>query len=160
MSVTRFHYLSALLSGCLLHQAPAALSRECPESNLLLHNTVVYTADARQEKAEALAIRGDRIVFVGSEEEAGAWACGAAEARDLKGSFVFPGFTDAHQHLEGVGRRTRTLSLFGIPNGFSDAAGSNGSGPTSAASSPVGTSTRSRRTNRCSCPVQTAYLPW
>jgi predicted amidohydrolase YtcJ len=34
---------------------------------------------------------------------------------DLGGSTVFPGFTDSHQHLEGIGRRTRTLSLFGIP---------------------------------------------
>ncbi|MGB4246191.1 MAG: amidohydrolase, partial [Pseudohongiellaceae bacterium] len=33
---------------------------------------------------------------------------------DLSGKTVFAGFTDSHQHLEGVGRRTKTLSLFGI----------------------------------------------
>jgi len=34
----------------------------------------------------------------------------------LDGSTVFPGFTDSHQHLEGIGRRAKTLSLFGTNN--------------------------------------------
>ena len=86
----------------------------CPQSDLLLENAVVYTADDEQWSAEAVAIRGDRIVFVGSAKEANQWHCGAARVIDLEGAAVFPGFTDSHQHLEGVGRRTRTLSLFGI----------------------------------------------
>ena len=40
--------------------------------------------------------------------------CNTAREVDLEGATVFPGFTDSHQHLEGVGRRTETLSLFGI----------------------------------------------
>lgn len=86
----------------------------CPSSDLLIYNTRVYTADEAQWTADALAIRGDRIVFVGGAEEAKNWACGATKKLDLAGSVVYPGFTDGHQHLEGVGRRTRTLSLFGI----------------------------------------------
>jgi predicted amidohydrolase YtcJ len=54
------------------------------------------------------------FVFVGSEVNADEWKCDASEVIDLQGSTVFPGFTDSHQHLEGVGRRTKTLSLFGI----------------------------------------------
>jgi len=95
--------------------ASASAGPECPASDLLIANTRIYTADDAQWEAEALAIRGDRIVFVGSNAEAEAWRCGAKETRDLAGSVVYPGFTDSHQHLEGVGRRTRTLSLFGIP---------------------------------------------
>ena len=86
----------------------------CPQSDLLLENAVVYTADDEQWSAEAVAIRGDRIVFVGSAKEANQWRCGAARVIDLEGAAVFPGFTDSHQHLEGVGRRTRTLSLSGL----------------------------------------------
>ncbi|MEE4108189.1 MAG: amidohydrolase [Halieaceae bacterium] len=115
------HHLPRLAAVLLLaanvggQGAPARAGDDCPPSNLLIHNTRVYTADDAQWTAEALAVRDGRIVFVGSEEEAEAWRCGAKEVLDLDGSFVYPGFTDSHQHLEGVGRRTRTLSLFGIP---------------------------------------------
>ena len=40
--------------------------------------------------------------------------CDSARVIDLAGSTVFAGFTDSHQHLAGVGKRTKTLSLFGI----------------------------------------------
>jgi predicted amidohydrolase YtcJ len=40
--------------------------------------------------------------------------CDSARVIDLAGKTVFAGFTDSHQHLEGVGKRTKTLSLFGI----------------------------------------------
>jgi len=115
------HHLPRIVAGLLLATAVdgrAAVARaddDCPPSDLLIHNTRVYTADDAQWTAEALAVRDERIVFVGSEDDAGRWLCGAAEVLDLDGSYVYPGFTDSHQHLEGVGRRTRTLSLFGIP---------------------------------------------
>ncbi|MEO1081262.1 MAG: amidohydrolase [Pseudomonadota bacterium] len=100
----------ALTSGALAAQE----TQDCPGSDLLLENTRIYTADDSAWTAQAVAVRGERIVFVGSNREAKAWHCGAREIIDLKGSFVYPGFADSHQHLEGVGRRTRTLSLFGI----------------------------------------------
>jgi len=103
----------ALVLALLAEDAGA--QGDCPPSDLLIRNTTVYTADDANWRAEALALRGERIVFVGGNEEAKAWACGAAELLDLPDSVVYPGFTDSHQHLEGVGRRTRTLSLFGIP---------------------------------------------
>lgn len=115
------HHLPRLVAGLLLAttvDGQAAVARagdDCPPSDLLIHNTRVYTADDAQWTAEALAVRDERIVFVGSEDEAERWLCGAVEVLDLEGSYVYPGFTDSHQHLEGVGRRTRTLSLFGIP---------------------------------------------
>ena len=63
---------------------------------------------------EALAIKDGVFVFAGSEAEADECKCGASDVMDLQGrATVFPGFTDSHQHLEGVGRRTKTLSLFG-----------------------------------------------
>ena len=38
---------------------------------------------------------------------------GAQRIIELPDAVVYPGFTDGHQHLEGIGRRTRSLSLFG-----------------------------------------------
>ena len=86
----------------------------CLPSDFFIENARIYTADDGQWTADALAVRGDRIVFVGSGKEATRWRCGTNQVIDLDGATVFPGFTDSHQHLEGVGRRTRTLSLFGI----------------------------------------------
>ena len=96
----------------------------CEVSDLLLHNARIHTPiksdrdSSAYEMAnyEALAIKDGVFVFAGSEADSAEWKCGASKVMDLQGSAVFPGFTDSHQHLEGVGRRTKTLSLFGIPS--------------------------------------------
>ncbi|MFM1895034.1 MAG: hypothetical protein RLZZ385_108 [Pseudomonadota bacterium] len=87
----------------------------CLPADLVLHNTTIYTANDAQWTAEAVAVHNGRIVFVGSEADVQPYLCGGGDVRDMAGRTVFAGFTDSHQHLEGVGRRTKTLSLFGIP---------------------------------------------
>ena len=94
---------------------------DCESADLVLYNTTIYTANDNQWTAEAVASLEGRIVFVGSNQDVQRYLCGeggdggGAQALDLNGRTVFAGFTDSHQHLEGVGRRTKTLSLFGIP---------------------------------------------
>lgn len=104
--------VSLCLSSLALSQSP---SQECLDADLVLHNTTVYTANDQLWTAEAVASLGDKIVFVGSNDDALQYMCGSANIIDMAGNTVFAGFTDSHQHLEGVGRRTKTLSLFGIP---------------------------------------------
>jgi len=93
----------------------SAQTADCQEASLVLHNTRVYTSNDEQWTAEAVAVLGDRIVYVGDNDGIGRYLCGDAEILGLAGNTVFAGFTDSHQHLEGIGRRTKTLSLFGIP---------------------------------------------
>lgn len=95
--------------------APSEMIGECTQADLVLHNTVVYTSNEDQWTAEAVASKDGRIVFVGSNADVQDYMCESAEIIDLEGRTVYAGFTDSHQHLEGVGRRTKTLSLFGIP---------------------------------------------
>lgn len=87
----------------------------CSAADLVLYNTNVYTSNDAQWTAQAVAVLDDRIVYVGDNAGAEQYRCGTATALDLNSSTVYAGFTDSHQHLEGVGRRTKTLSLFGIP---------------------------------------------
>ena len=87
----------------------------CEKADLVLHNTTIYTANDSQWKAQAVASLANKIVFVGSNEAAKKYMCGNANVIDMAGKTVFAGFTDSHQHLEGVGKRTKTLSLFGLP---------------------------------------------
>jgi len=90
-------------------------AQSCEPADLVLHNTTIYTANDARWTAEAVAVMDGRIVAVGSNADIAPYACGDAEVLDMSGATVFAGFTDSHQHLEGIGRRTKTLSLFGIP---------------------------------------------
>lgn len=109
--------ITALVVGSLWASAAVGQNQaaNCEPADLVLRNTTIYTANDDQWMAEAVAVRNQRIIFVGSNAEAERYSCGQANVLDLAGKTVFAGFTDSHQHLEGVGRRTKTLSLFGIP---------------------------------------------
>jgi hypothetical protein len=74
------------------------LSTACapPAPDAVLLNARVFTVDAARPWAEALAIRGDRIVAVGTTVEVGALAGAGTLRRDLGGRTVLPGFNDAH----------------------------------------------------------------
>ena len=82
-------------------------------ADLVLKNGVVYTVDDQNPKAEAVAIRGAEIVFVGSNAEAAKFEGSKTRVVDLAGATVLPGLADAHYHLSGVGRREMTLNLEG-----------------------------------------------
>jgi predicted amidohydrolase YtcJ len=79
-------------------------------------NGNVYTANDRQTHAEAIAVKGDRIVFVGTGAAVKAYQGPKTKVVDLRGATVLPGMTDAHHHLEGVGFREMMLNLEGITN--------------------------------------------
>ena len=62
----------------------------------------VYTVDGRFSVAEAVAIRGGRIIAVGSTRELeGKYR--AEEVLDFRGAFAYPGFIDPHCHLMHYG---------------------------------------------------------
>ena len=68
------------------------------EPDLVLKNGSVYTVDKDRSWAEAVAIAGDHIVFVGSDEDAGSLIGSETSVIDLDGKMVLPGFVDAHAH--------------------------------------------------------------
>ena len=109
-----FHAVAAEPHSTTRKPATNKNADACYPSDSVFYNGVIYTANDAQWQAEAVAVNNGRVVFVGSAEQAGPWLCGTKARIDLKGSTLFPGFTDSHQHLEGIGKRTRTLSLFGI----------------------------------------------
>ncbi|HKS30692.1 MAG TPA: amidohydrolase [Pyrinomonadaceae bacterium] len=95
-----------------------ALGLFAPGSNqqsadLVLKNGNIYTVNDREPRAEAVAIRGDRIVFTGSNADVKRYEGKGTRVIDLAGKTVVPGMTDAHYHLLGVGQREVTLNLEG-----------------------------------------------
>ncbi|HXD34476.1 MAG TPA: amidohydrolase [Pyrinomonadaceae bacterium] len=87
-----------------------------PAADLVLQNGNIYTVNDKQPHAEAIAIKGDRIVFVGSNAAAQKFVGQGTRVIDLHGNTVVPGLTDAHCHLIGIGQREMTLNLEGITN--------------------------------------------
>ncbi len=85
----------------------------CIDSDLVLVNTKVYTANPAQPEADFIAIEGDKFIFVGTNSEEGNFNCGNNRVLDLDNSFVYPGFIDAHAHLKGIGYREIDLNLQG-----------------------------------------------
>ncbi len=101
--------LMVLLSALLLSPTMAQVQ----SADLVFKNGNIYTVNDAQPKAEAVAIRGDRIIFVGSNRGAQRFVGGKTRVIDLNGKTMVPGMTDAHQHLAGVGFREMTLNLEG-----------------------------------------------
>jgi predicted amidohydrolase YtcJ len=66
--------------------------------DLIIHHARVFTADPAHRWAEAVAIRGNRIVAVGANAEVTAMAGEATKRIDAGGQVVIPGFNDAHTH--------------------------------------------------------------
>ena len=86
----------------------------CIESDTLIYNTKVYTANDNNPEVQAVAVKNKNIIFVGSNEEAKAYKCGETSLLDLQDSFVYPGFIDSHVHVKGIGYRELNLNLQGI----------------------------------------------
>src|SRR5437764_7178815 len=90
---------------------PAVLAAE--PAQIVFINGNIETVNEREEHAEAIAVRGDRIVFVGSNEGAKKFQTPDARTVDLGGKLVVPGLTDSHCHIFGIGERELTLNLEG-----------------------------------------------
>ncbi|MDZ7292157.1 MAG: amidohydrolase [candidate division KSB1 bacterium] len=82
-------------------------------ADVVLTNGVIHTVDENRPLAQALGIVGDRLVFVGRNEEARKWIDATTQVIDLNGKTVVPGFIDSHYHFQGVGRRAYDLNLDG-----------------------------------------------
>lgn len=98
--------LAAGMAGACAPRPPAA------DGGILLGNGTVHTGAAGDRNAEALLFKDGRIVFVGTNKEARAFSPQVRRV-DLGGAHVFPGFTDSHVHLLGVGLRDLQLDLTG-----------------------------------------------
>src|SRR5438132_4514358 len=87
--------------------------RNRTDADLIFVNGNIYTVNEKQPRAEAIAVRDQRIVFVGLNEDARKFRGDKTRIIDLSGKTVVPGFTDAHCHIFGIGEREMKLNLEG-----------------------------------------------
>jgi predicted amidohydrolase YtcJ len=107
---------SVLVFLCVLLTTIGADQERPSSADLVFRNGNIYTVNERQPQATAIAVRGDRVVFVGSNSGVQSFIGSNTRVVDLQGKTVLPGFTDSHHHLPGVGMREMTLNLEGINN--------------------------------------------
>ena len=72
---------------------------------------VIFTADAKNTTAEALAIRDGRIVYVGTNQGVASFVGPSTASVDLKGRFLMPGLVDGHMHPLEAGLQLLKCSL-------------------------------------------------
>jgi hypothetical protein len=76
--------------------------------------STIYTVNNAVPVASAVAVKDGRIVFVGSKVASQIYIGKGTEVVDLGGATMFPGFTDGHAHLLGIGNREVVLNLEGV----------------------------------------------
>ena len=84
-------------------------------ADLVLTGARVVTLDARRRSAEALAIRGGRIMAVGTEREIAGFVGSRTRRVELSGRTVLPGFQDAHVHPVLAGLNLSRCPLHELP---------------------------------------------
>jgi predicted amidohydrolase YtcJ len=68
-------------------------------AGLLIRNARVYTVDAQRPWAQALAVKGDQILWVGNDKDSRTYIGPATKTMDAGGRMVLPGFIDSHFHV-------------------------------------------------------------
>jgi hypothetical protein len=89
------------LSSIALVWTAALMASDAPvqPADLILTNARIYTVNPQQEWAEAIAVRGDKILAVGDRAKIEAYRGKSTKVIDAQGHLVLPGFTDCHIHF-------------------------------------------------------------
>jgi len=87
-----------LLLGCAAFVLAPSAPVRAAEANLILHNGKIVTVDKKFSVHQAVAIQGERILRVGTNEEVLKTKGDRTRLVDLKGKTVLPGLMDSHSH--------------------------------------------------------------
>ncbi|WP_437593340.1 amidohydrolase [Sorangium sp. So ce1000] len=114
LRATLLSLFGSLAPGCASPGPPAPTSAPDAPADLVITAGVVRTMDPGRPRAEAVAVRGERIVFVGSAADAKAFVGPETRVEELPGRAIVPGLVDGHAHLYGLGVALETLSVRGV----------------------------------------------
>ena len=99
----------------LLIGVATAMRAQQPPADVILTNGKIITVDEKFTIAQALAIKGNRIVAVGSNGQISQMAAATTRRIDLRGRAVVPGLIDNHMHLLRAGTTwTREVRFDGV----------------------------------------------
>jgi predicted amidohydrolase YtcJ len=103
---------AAFAAAFVASQAAAqAAPNRLQRADLILFNGDVVTVDSAQPHAQAIAVRGDRILAVGTNAEVERLAGKSTKRVDLNGRLTIPAFIEGHGHYTGLGQSKLILDL-------------------------------------------------
>lgn len=95
----------------------AVLSIACSTqetADLVVKGGTIYTADANNSTVEAVAVKGNKIIAVGSSADIEKYIGEETEVINLEGKIMTPGFIEGHGHIMGVGYNELNLDLMNV----------------------------------------------
>lgn len=105
--------MALLLVLAMLLPAFPVMAAEAADS--VYCNGNIYTVDENNPTATAIAVKGDKIVYVGDEAGAKAYIGAGTRVTDLKGKTVLPGLVEGHMHIGGLGQSLLVIDAFWKP---------------------------------------------
>lgn len=115
----RREFLHTLAVGAgVVALSPRSLFAQAPspgdgKADWIFEGGLIYTVEPAQPRAEAVAVRGNRIVFVGSAKDVDAWQGLQTRTVNLAGGMLLPGFIDGHNHFVAGAATKRGVNLSG-----------------------------------------------
>ena len=85
-------------------------------ADLVLKNGKIVTVDESVPEAQAVAVRGDVIVAVGSDKMIESYIGEATQVVNLNGKLAIPGFIDSHGHFTSIGQSKMQLNFMDVKN--------------------------------------------
>lgn len=85
--------------------------QQTEQADVVFTNGKIYTINSDQPWVEALAVKDERIVAIGTADEVAAWQGDGTEVVDLQGAFAMPGFIEGHGHFLGLGESLMNLNF-------------------------------------------------
>ena len=105
-----FAFLITLITGCA-----SSGDDNQDVASMVIKNGIIYTVNEAQPTAKFIAIKDDRIIYVGDEEDAFE-TNDETEIIDLQGRTLTPGLIEGHGHIMGIGYNEMQLDLMEVKN--------------------------------------------
>src|SRR5258708_535640 len=102
MSKYFFIFFSFVLLAC---------SKNEESADLIIKGGKIYTDEDNQPTVEAVAVKEDKIIFIGTAKEAEKFKNENTQLIDLQGKTMTPGLIEGHGHLFGLGFTELTVNL-------------------------------------------------
>lgn len=96
--------------------AMSAAPKTIEQADLVLKNCTVITMEPSRPRAGAVAVKGERILWLGESPDASAWIGKNTRVLDLNGAFVYPGLIESHAHILSLGNSRMNIDLVGTPD--------------------------------------------
>jgi predicted amidohydrolase YtcJ len=111
MRAVRQHRQVAMMAAAAMTVAACRNAPAIEPATMVLRGGTIVTMDDAMPEAQALAVRGDRIVAVGTSEQIAPYVGPATEVVELGGLTAVPGLIEGHGHFMGLGQSRMVIDL-------------------------------------------------